>query len=331
MIVVKRGLHITHNDADAVGCAIVVSYIDPTNIEWDHAYNNVHGASEAIEKLFFGADEGKYEHLIISDISITEEVAEKLDRYKNEHPNFNLCLVDHHKTNKLAGKYPWVSVIVEDKGIKVSAAYNLFNIFYTRILESSIKEDINILVIDEVIQSISRYDTWEWKKHPKDNPDEDNFMIITKTIGCGSAACQILNNIENSTDHYEWDEASMMLINLYRKNEVSVIEDTPKRTVFTRLTFNEREYNCALLICDSTYGNRQMTWLYENNPDIEISVGLYPETRTIELRTDRPDIDVSEIAKCYNGGGHVGAAGCKPSIPFFLDLLEIYYNERENK
>ena len=114
-----KGLHITHNDADAVGAVIAANFIP--DVEWDNSYNDVRGASDSVESLFFESDV-KYDILLISDIFITEEMADKIEEYRTNHPEFKVYLIDHHRTNKLGDKYPWAHVIIEENGVLVSAA-----------------------------------------------------------------------------------------------------------------------------------------------------------------------------------------------------------------
>ena len=108
-----KGLHITHNDADAIGAVIAANFIP--DVEWENSFNDVRGASASVESLFLNA-ETAYDILLISDISITEETADKIEEYRAINPEFKVYLIDHHITNKLGDKYDWVHVTVEENG-----------------------------------------------------------------------------------------------------------------------------------------------------------------------------------------------------------------------
>jgi oligoribonuclease NrnB/cAMP/cGMP phosphodiesterase (DHH superfamily) len=43
--------------------------------------------------------------------------------------------------------------------------------------------------------------------------------------------------------------------------------------------------------------------------DIKVAFGVKGKNLKYSLYSDKPDVDVSEIAKKYGGGGHAGAAG----------------------
>lgn len=316
-----RGLHITHNDADAVGAVIAANFIP--NVEWTNSYNNATEASNAVETLFFEADTS-YDILLITDISITDEVAEKLENYRITHPEFKLYLIDHHITNKLSEKYPWAHVTVDIDGILVSAAFNVLKFFEKEIKQNAADTGIVYGVLEEVITSISRYDTWEWKKHPSDAHNEDEFMIITKYFELEDVAAQVIQNIKCSDIGYEWDLFSDILIQIYRSKCNKTIDNTLKNTVITQLNLAGNEYKCGIIIADNTYGNAQLAHINEQT-DVNLSIGIYPNTKTLSLRS-LDNTDVGKIATYYGGGGHVHAAGMKPSTEFFLQIMKTYYD-----
>jgi nanoRNase/pAp phosphatase (c-di-AMP/oligoRNAs hydrolase) len=52
--------------------------------------------------------------------------------------------------------------------------------------------------------------------------------------------------------------------------------------------------------------------------DAMLSFGWRGSQWTVSLYTDRPDIDVSEVARKRGGGGHKGAAGFQCTDLFFV-------------
>ena len=326
---VRKGLHITHNDSDAVGCAVVAYYLG--DIIWKDVFCKVNEADIALEREFVSLENNDYQALIISDICISESMADYLNDYRRKHPDFMIYLIDHHISNTLNPYvYPWVNVRVHDKnGILTSAALNMLDLF----------EDKLVLLPNErqalraAINSISRYDTWEWKKHPK-NLDENEFKIITDLLGCEEARELIKKNIQSKDGRdkgiYQWGEFSRKLINLYNKNEKQFVEDTLNTPVITDINLMGHTYKSGIVLCDRTFGNAQMCTMYENFDEVEIVIGLYTADHCISLRTNK-NINVSEIAKFYGGGGHASAAGFKAPIDYFAKMMSIYYTERDKR
>ena len=330
----RKGLHVTHNDADAVGCTVVASFMP--DIEWTNVYCKVTGADKALEENFMSDDiKDKPEIVIISDICISDEMAEKLEAYRVNNPSFEICLIDHHITNSLAPKYSWAYVRVQNEdGIMTSAALNMLEIFGDKLKASVFEDEIDQykFALEDVIESISRYDTWEWKKHPVDYK-EDEFKIVVGELGCEEASSLIVRNICSKASRvngiYHWDEFSRKLIDMYKTNETYAIEEVIKNPIITDIFLMNQQYKAALIVCDRKYGNSQMTAMYETYNEIDLVVGLYTADHTVSLRTNKPSINVSEIAKWYGGGGHVAAAGFKAPVKDFLDILHNYYIRKD--
>jgi oligoribonuclease NrnB/cAMP/cGMP phosphodiesterase (DHH superfamily) len=60
-------------------------------------------------------------------------------------------------------------------------------------------------------------------------------------------------------------------------------------------------------------------------PDIDVVVGIYPKSRKLSFRTNHDDVDVSELAKSFGGGGHRNIAGATLDKENFMRILKVYY------
>lgn len=63
--------------------------------------------------------------------------------------------------------------------------------------------------------------------------------------------------------------------------------------------------------------------LLDLNYEIDIVVMIDLSKRKISFRSRAGEVDVSEIAKHYNGGGHTSAAGCEISLETSKEILNI--------
>ena len=214
-------IHITHNDADAVGCALVATlfYKEGYFGTETHFCSANHGADRKVEELLKSWEDGLSwppNTLLITDISITSETAEKLERASEEY-GFNILSVDHHPTNPNRDK-SWMRFVTEDTfgphKVKepVSAAYGLWKILFEeqgKFLDPAAKEpittsfskfyelmgddlyelvekyekDASDLFIYKLVRRISRYDTWAWMKQPNSYMMEDVVATATKAYG----------------------------------------------------------------------------------------------------------------------------------------------------
>lgn len=68
---------------------------------------------------------------------------------------------------------------------------------------------------------------------------------------------------------------------------------------------------CSSLLFQSKYNPKKH--------DIMMAYSIKPDGVSISFYSDKPEIDVSKLAKSFGGGGHAGAAGCfiKPITKFF--------------
>ena len=109
-----NGIHITHNDADAVGCALVAS-LSFTNVHFDTRFvrADVTCVDKVIQELILDSSV-EYEYILITDLSISEEMACKLEEYKRMmEKNNRTCIlkgIDHHASNLLGNKHNWYTV-----------------------------------------------------------------------------------------------------------------------------------------------------------------------------------------------------------------------------
>ena len=172
--------HITHNDADAIGCAIVADCIK--GYETMTLFCSYSSVDEDVRNVLINNSstqkDGKLifpDILLISDISaLGDETITFLENYKeagaNEGKDVKLVWIDHHASNRRNETLEWCTVISKDSdGTPVSAAKLLYNIYIDEI-EDAYKKYLGVYV-----ESVSRYDTWEWKKHPSNYSEEYNY------------------------------------------------------------------------------------------------------------------------------------------------------------
>ena len=79
--------------------------------------------------------------------------------------------------------------------------------------------------------------------------------------------------------------------------------------------------------------NNEHEIIYNNNDDVDITVGLIPKTRKLSFRTRKDDVNVGRLAKrIFSGGGHKKSAGSgKLETEVFLQWLQKYYDLLDEK
>lgn len=109
---IQNTITFSHNDLDGIGVGILVkAAIGESSEVYYCSYQNV---DERINKVLDSIEkQGKnYPFILIADLGIKPETAERLDRYKG-----GKRWLDHHVTNiVLADKYSWATIDTETSG-----------------------------------------------------------------------------------------------------------------------------------------------------------------------------------------------------------------------
>ena len=319
----KKMMHITHNDADAVGCTIVTNLIPDYEVKT--YFCQAGGGADKIIENAFDYDAFDADLILITDNSITEETVEFLKEKLNNpaYSDVELWLVDHHPTNKLGEKYDWAHVDTSN-----AACLNLLKEVNERYhINDTYKHYENLY---KTIVSISRYDTWQWKTNPI-NYDEDLCSVLCKSLNLETAVSFLTSMIEEDQDSFLIKDIVDTIYTKYKLNEntaVSKLLTEPGKIKFV----DKYGYKLALIILGDSYVNELMEAVYKVFENVDIVVGIFPTSQQISFRTNKENIDVSEFAKKFGGGGHKTAAGAriKDSNEFFK-WLELFYKEESEE
>lgn len=333
-----NGIHITHNDADAVGCALVASLCFP-DVHFDTRFvrADVSCVDKLIQDMILDSSVD-YEYILITDLSMSEEMAYQLEGYRRKmERNNRTCVlkgIDHHASNLLGNLHDWYTVESGD----MSAAWLLWQDEYPE-KECNLRKMKEFSVeraecFELLIEFISRYDTWLWKREPKFFKELENTPAGNLREDCVSNMCKLYPVEEVYRilkDYYEYgeeenfSEKNMMIIprefifystvcvEAQREKAVLNIEREAKlfycNDLFT-------EYNVISIICGKNDDvNAIAEHLYTRYTWADFILILFPHSQIISFRTNKNDVNVGRIAKrLFKGGGHPQSAGANLSI-----------------
>lgn len=159
----------THTDLDGVGSAVVAKRAFGNNVQI--VYNDYEEINKNIVKFLDEEKVTDYYDIFITDISVNDEVAERLDLI-HRGGVATVHLVDHHGTALPLNRYEWSHVAIEeellygeleqrDKGM--SSGTSLF--FKYLLDEGFLYNDM----LKPFVETVRRYDTWEWYNVYNDN------------------------------------------------------------------------------------------------------------------------------------------------------------------
>lgn len=279
-------LIISDSDLDGIGAIVVAKTIFP-NIEYITPERNL--INETVKDVI---NSGKYNTIFMTDCSISDEDVELIVcEFVSKGNKF--VLLDHHKSAIHLNKYEWSKIKVETDGFKHSG---------TELMFSHLKElGYNMDALAEFSEMVRCYDTWDWANLNKPEPErlnvlywnyEEKELFVQNMVNRISKGLPLINEkdnavidtIKNLDKKYIEERKEMFSIKYYDKYKVAVL-------------FTDR--------CVSQLGNI----ICKENEDIDFCCLVDLNRSKISMRCVKDSVDVSEIAKRFNGGGHAKAAG----------------------
>ena len=292
----------THTDLDGVSCEILGKIAFGEDI--DVVRCNYGDIDTKVEEFINGAKE--YDKLFITDISVNKEIADKLLSVSDK-----VILLDHHKTALWLNEYPYALVQVEDESVgKMCGAY----LFY-EYLKKNHKEFDDTPALKLFIDYVRMYDTWEWKEK-YDNIIPKRLNDLMYMDGPNEFIDKMVYRLENNL--FILDDTDLMklqieqtYINSYiaQKNETLMVNDDLFPGYTVGITFADKYI--------SELGNK----LCELHPELDFVVLINMSTLTVSYRTVKDNLDLSDIAKGFGGGGHPKASGSRFDVSIVNDML----------
>lgn len=261
----------------------------------DVEYCNYDDINSKVEEYF--NSNLKYE-CHITDISINDELASKIDNTKKKYQ-----LLDHHPTALELNKYEWCKVQIEneDSCIKTSGT----EMYYHWLIDNDyLNSDV---ILDRFVELVRNYDTWRWS-----------------TLGDEGVICKQVNDLlylygrdkfidwcitEIYEDTFPWlYESDLLVLDIKQKEIDDYIEAKDKQLFISELCGR----TCGFVFAEkyvSELGNK----LCKIHPEIDF-VAIIDMAGTVSYRTIKDDIDLGkDVARLFGGGGHPKAAGSQIS------------------
>ena len=296
-----------HNDADGwLSAAIVYGYYldlkETTGNMEEIIFHEVDYSMDLVPKLLEIPNEAT---IYFVDYSFTKEFLLRLvDLIKVKH--FKVTWIDHHKTsaelyvNTPATELAYFDNIVIDEKNEHAACYNTYKFLYP-----------DAKSIPTVVTLVDLWDTWNFNQY--EETDKNHWYPIYFNYGCNATMSKIPSNSSwrlmlKEEEHYG---TLANTFNVIKCGEIAfnmkVAESEEFISKFGKVV--------ELYGYKTIFANKRMTSLEFGDliNRYDIVSPFYYNAKTgkfiFSLFTNREDIDVSEIAKKFGGGGHKQAAG----------------------
>lgn len=327
--------HLSHTDLDGYGSQYMTRLLGYKIKYFNANYDEV---TEKVNDIYNLILENKNKKILflITDLSINEQLAKKMNNFKRGNTNIELTyqVLDHHKTGEeISNQNDWYYYNIEKCGSSLTAEYVNEN------LNNNIKLKKHLSFVGDFIQS---HDIWE-KESPHFNfanllsdiifnlyfPD---FMIEEKRNFLFNYIFVFISQYQlKETTVNEMEEQMVHILNktltLIMNNE-NILNDKNIRSlyklyyyeaeVYSKIKNNFKTFNINGLKFQILYNSNSGFYQYfshyflENNSDIDFLINI-KDSGTCSFRSVNKHADVEGIAKIFdeNGGGHFHAAGCK--------------------
>ncbi|RHW34692.1 oligoribonuclease [Lysinibacillus yapensis] len=281
---------LSHNDLDGVGCGILAKLAFGSEIKV--RYNSISSLNREIG--FYLEKDDPSTFLFITDLSPNEENEKNLNEHYQDHPNIQL--IDHHKTALHLNDYEWGFVKVEGVEGKLESATSLF---YEYLVENDFLETKD--AISEFVELVRQYDTWEWEKNNNHKAHSLNSLFFLVSID--EFEEMMLERLSQSS-HFDFDEFEKRLLHMEDDKIERYIRRKKREIVQAKIG----EYYAGVVYAES-YHSELGNELGKEFSHLDYIAILNMGGKRISYRTIHDDVDVSEIAGTYGGGGHQKASG----------------------
>ena len=299
----------THQDLDGISCSILAQLLLRGN-EVDIDYCNYNDINDKVEALAL-ADFNTYEKIFITDISITFDVAAKLNNLLDENNLLDkVVLLDHHKTALELNAFSWANVTVDIAGELCCGT----RLFYNYLLKYTGYEPCSWL--DNYVELVNRYDTWLWNTKYNDNNAKrlnQLFYLLGRDAFIQSIIDKddIKDDILNEEDHKLLD-AEERKVEEYINRKENTLKEIDVDGFKIGFVFAEQYI--------SELGNQ----LSERHLELDM-IAIFNNGK-VSLRTVKDDVDCSKFAQRFGGGGHKKASGFSISDDVLKNALALIFS-----
>lgn len=289
----------TDTDLDGTGCFIVLNQfykVDCTS----HAPGTVdYAVWSYIQSLEHMEEDDIPDYIVISDLSIHDRaLADELFSYTFDKYGVQVVLLDHHASALWLNKYG-ARVCVKLNG-KLTCGTELVYEWCLENFKAS-RPDLSDSLA-KLVEVVRLWDTWDWTL-----PSTDLHL---KYLAEGLDLCVHYFDTAQLCSRITFNLLQGELVDPDLDQYMNILVDIKHHEIEDRLKFIHEADFCgytAGIVFSDKYESDIGNELCKKGYQVGIVIDMYHNT--VSLRSIDEDVDVSNIAVMYNGGGHLHAAG----------------------
>ena len=252
-----------------------------------------------------------FDKVYITDLTVSKKNCESIN--KDVKLREKLKIFDHHIFDLSNADYGFgFSKDVDENGVKQCAT----SLFYDHLLSE--RPDIfDKPVFKDYVENVRQYDVWEWEK--TNNQDAKRLTMLFDILGRSVYIDKYIEYFKTH-DTFSFTESEMYLLKSEQDRINQYIKECEKRIIPCTICGK----SCAVLFADrhrSEVGNA-LAKTFEGKYDVIVLVNM---NMGVSYRTISDNIDLSQIAATFCGGGHKKASG-SPIAQSFKEkvVLELF-------
>lgn len=246
-----------------------------------------------------------YKDILLADCSISYNFARQIDI---EYEGLNIELLDHHKTAIPLSEFKWCTIDINNSECGSKMLFHSLGLEHTKWFPDGLM----------FIDAVDSHDRWT-----KKIPDGETYASLHAIYG----QKMFIDRFVGSEFAIKPEET--FLLDLEEKKLQELITEKKKTIKIVNKVINGKNYKFGCIGGAAKYVSRLSEALYADeklNLDVVVCVGA----EAVSLRADRrKDVDVSEIAKCFGGGGHKSASGFVLDNILGSSLIDFVINKME--
>ena len=301
----KDYLLITHTDLDGISPIILMNLIEA---DFEYKSVDIKDLDQTFDELYETEEIKNYKNIYVVDLSLTKHIYNLL----KEHEQNNILVFDHHATHLFANEYPFVTVAVELNGRKTCGT----ELFYNHLVKTNkILEKSNI---KDYVELVRQKDVYEFTS---EKPKE--LEMLLNVYGKKDFVKSITKRLKKDKEILEFTA--------FEKRYLKITTESRERYIASR-ELRMKKYKIKGLTCGGLFAERYKddigNILSLNNPDLDCII-VINFAGGISYRTTRDDVNLSEFAAYFGGGGHVKASGSSMTDEFKDNIIKLYFEDAE--
>lgn len=253
-----------------------------------------------------------YDEIIITDLGITKECAEKIIRskYKNK-----FKLFDHHESHYYLNEYEFAKVIEEHDNYKECGTTLFYNYLISNYNSDILKKESVLLFVELVREN----DTWQFT----DLKDESFSLSSLFSFYGKEKFIEIYTNFLLEHKNFYFTKMELTILESLNRQKEDYLESMKDKVIFKEI----KGYNIGFVFAElyrSELGN-YLAEVYYDKVDFIAIINL---ARHISFRGKKLDRPANKFAEIYGGGGHPLACAMKFPDDLKDQIIDYIFGEK---